>query len=428
MKKKKLLKKVSLASLAVVMAAAGIFAFAPIGANATQFTTTTGFGLDPKNDPVVYTTESGLEIRMSNGLISNSIATTTNAGNTYTQDLSGIYYFTMGTYSGTIYTGENKSNTASYTVSKEPVNWIILGLGEQTGYFYDKISMYLFETWKNQNNEINYSNLTNGSYFFNKTYDEIGPAGQLIDSIVSAKTYIMDKTKASIGIHEEIPPGCMLVISEKILGQMYFNSTGNINKTLFPNSSQSYLLISMGGVYGNRYRYYGNHDIYIAGRQSWTINGNQGGSLYNYINNLFLKDNSTGAIINNSLGFSSQEANLIVPQQLYTFYSNGSGYPLAETPETDGGTYYSLFPLAYRAAHSSTKQNFCIEDYLPNENQRTASFIGSSTNQSYFWHLRSGNSTSNDMSHSVFPSGSLHSTGDITASLGVRPAMVMKLQ
>ena len=73
--------------------------------------TSSGLGLDPKNDPVVYTTESGLEIKMSNAdKFSGSVTTTTNTGTTYTQDLTSFYYFTMGTFSGKVYTAKTKTN------------------------------------------------------------------------------------------------------------------------------------------------------------------------------------------------------------------------------------------------------------------------------------------------------------------------------
>ena len=128
MKKRKIFKTLAFSSLALVMAAGGIFAFAPIGASASTPppTTTTGLGLDPKNDPVVYTTESGLEIRMSNAnKFSGTVTTTTNNGYTYTQDLTSFYYFTMGTWSGSIHSVVSGDRTATFSVSNAPVNWKI---------------------------------------------------------------------------------------------------------------------------------------------------------------------------------------------------------------------------------------------------------------------------------------------------------------
>ena len=149
--------------------------------------------------------------------------------------------------------------------------------------------------------------------------------------------------------------------------------------------------------------------------------------MYNYINSLFSKDTS-GTILQNGLGFTQAQANLIVPQQLYTYYSNGQGYNYAETPSTDGGTYYTMFPLAARAASSSTKQNFCIEDYLNSNEKRVTSLIGST--QNYTWRLRSGSVNNWCRAYNVWPSGAMTDLGgfDTGMATGVRPAMVMKLK
>ena len=423
MKKRKIFKTLAFSSLALVMAAGGIFAFAPIGASASAPppTTTTGLGLDPKNDPVVYTTESGLEIKMSNAdKFSGTVTATTNRGASYTQDLTSFYYFTMGSYSGTIYTGEGGSTTASYTCTNEPVNWIILGVGSHSTAFVESVSNYLFSTIKN--NDYLFSN---GEYYFDNQHETFSPAGQLIDSTISAKTYIMGKVKDSIVVNTEIPKGCMLVLSEKLLGQMYFNSSGAVN--YYCAVVDPIYQCSGSGVYGNRYRYIGQSST--TGIQSWTTSGNAGGSTYNYINNLFSKDVS-GTILSNSLNFTSTQSSLIIPQQLYTCYYDGSNY-MQETPSTDGGTYYSMFPLACKAANTSIVQNFCYENYLTETTQRVATFIGST--QSYTWRLRSGAKGSSSYSSFVphiLASGECYTAGAQTVqnSVGIRPAMVMKLQ
>ena len=419
------MKKISLAGLAVVMAAAGIFAFAPIGASASTppSTTTTGLGLDPKNDPVVYTTESGLEIKMSNATkYSGTTTTTTNRGYSCTQDLTSFYYFTMGEFSGTIYTGA--STTATYSVSNEPVNWIILGLGENTAYFLDEVAKNLFSTWKDNNIAYANSNGASGSYFFSEIYETYSPAGQLIDSVISPKTYIMDKVAASIPVNDEIPEGCMLVLSEKLLGNMYFNSSGVINKTTYTGYNISYSILSGEYYYGNRYRFIASNNTGTGNSTStWNTSSNAGGSLYNYINNLFSK-NVSGTILKNSLGFTQSQADLIVPQQLYTYYFNGSSR-LQETPSTDGGTYYSMFPLASRVNSTAIYQNFCIEDYLTTASQRIASLIDS--NQPQLYHSRSGGKQAFSI-EMVLPTGVTEASGGLNRSDGVRPAMVMKLQ
>ena len=436
MKKKTFLKSLSFTSLALLMGAAGVFAFAPLGANPsvasasemTESTTTSGLGLDPKKDPIVYTTESGLEIRMSNASkYSGTTTTTTNRGYTYTQDLTSFYYFTMGTYSGTIYTGATKTST--YTVSNAPVNWIILGLGPNTTYFLDEVTANLFSTWKTNTSTVNrdYTNITaNGPYFFQEVFESTTPAGSAINSVVPSKSYVMEKVKASIPSDpaDEIPDGCMLVISEKLLGQMYFNSTNILNADLFKNYEQAYAVYG-SLYYGNRYRFYSNQDASDYDTVcTWTINNNKGGDLYNYINSLFSK-NTSGSILKNSLGFTQTQADLIVPQQLYTYYYNGGSH-LQETPSTDGGTYYTMFPLAKKSAYSSIYQNFCIENYLSSNASRISAYIG--TNNNFFYYLRSGDSNRAGGCQAVLYSGAYETNVGINRTYGVRPAMVMRLQ
>lgn len=419
MKKRKTIKKITFSALALVMATAGILAFAPMDASATEpTTTTTGLGLDPKNDPIVYTTESGLEIRMSNAnKFSGTLTTTSNKGATSIQDISTFYYLTMGKFSGTVYTA--KTQTDSYTVSNHSINWIILGVGSHSTAFIDSVSNYLFSTLKN--NDYLFSN---GEYFFQNQHETFSPAGELINSVINTKTYIMGKVKDSIPVHTDIPKGCMLVLSEKMLGNMYFNSSGSLNYGFYTDYADYNLVYGQTNL-GNRYRYIGNVSTSTAGAQTWTISGNAGGSLYNHLNTLFSK-NASGTILSNSLGFTNAQANLVVPQQLYTYYSNGTGYDYAETPSTDGGTYYTMFPLAYRGAHSTIKQNFCIEDYLTTDSQRVATFINSNNLSHSYW-LRSGIASAQRGIYAVFPSGAVLTNAGADDAKGVRPAMVMKL-
>ena len=424
-RKNKALKTFGFTSLAMLMGIAGTMVFAPLAnTNAKeQPTTTTGLGLDPKNDPVVYTTESGLEIKMSNAnKFSSTVTMTTNTGYSYTQDLTSFYYFTMGSFSGTIYKGN--STSATYSVANEPVNWIILGVGSHSTSFVDSVSNYLFSALKNNPYLFSYS-----ENYFNNYHESISPAGQLINNTVSMKTYIMDKVKNSIKVTTEIPKGCMLVMSEKLLGQSYFNSSGSLYdlNTAYP---ECYLLLGKN-PYGNRYRYKGDAAVDgTAQTPGW--NNKTAGTLYTYINNLFSKDTS-GNILKNTLNIPSEQANLVVPQQLYTFYSNGTSYPYAETPSTDGGTYYTMFPLALNTDFTNNAyQNFCINDYLLNAAQQNASLIGS--NNCYPWWTRTGARQYAQHAYSMTPyvsnpwdngeRGGYHTR----FYFGVRPAMVMKLQ
>ncbi|MBR5226911.1 MAG: hypothetical protein IKV69_02420, partial [Clostridia bacterium] len=84
--------------------------------------------------------------------------------------------------------------------------------------------------------------------------------------------------------------------------------------------------------------------------------------------------------------------------------------------------------LAYRAAYSSIYQNFCVEDYLSSKPQRTSILIGSSSNQSYVWWLRSGSPSYCARESVVYPSGEFDVVvSDGFYSNGVRPAMVIKI-
>ena len=452
--KRKFLKTFSFTSLALLMGIAGTMAFAPLGATTPLASASTmdqintkvdgenikyapsALGLDPENDPVVYTTDSGLEIKMSNAFATSkggTVTTTTNTGYTYTQNLSNFYYFTMGTYSGTIYTAKNKTET--YSVSNEPVNWIILGLGANTGYFLDTVSANLFSTWKTNISGLPHNNtngITYGQYFFQNIFENTTPAGTAINGVVPSKSYVMEKVRASIPVNpgnlNEIPEGCMLVLSEKLLGQMYFNSSGAINANHTTGIAKCYNVYG-SGYYGSRYRYFGaRNTINTSNTQTWTTTNNAGGSLYNAVNNLFSKNNSTGAIIGNSLGFTQAQADLIIPQKLKTYYYNGStGY--VETFETDGNTYYTMFPLSKKdSTYTSTNQNFCIDDYLTTNQTRVSILIGSSTNASYPYWLRCGYKENSQCVYRVNAEGAFSDYYSCDCSYGIRPAMVMKLK
>lgn len=394
MKKVKILKKFGMSILAVFM-----FFLPVLGIACTPNSVFSGeeslppvLALDPQNDPVVYTTQNGLQIKKSNGYISSAVTTTTNRGVNYTQDLSGFYYFTMGKFSGTIYTA--KTLTDSYTVSNEPVNWLIIGRGEFD--FYDDT-----------------------------------PAGSdiqkdILDQEIAVQGCYLPMSMSVIPQNAEIPKNAFLVLSEKLLGQAYFNSQGAINKYLYTTITDHSLLYSEGN-YGNRYRFCGNIDTANgATSQNWTITNNAGGSLYNYINTLFSKNFIMGNITNNALGFTALQAEKIIPQQLYTYYYNGVSH-LQETPSTDGGTYYSMFPLAYRSSENTIHQNFCIEDYLKAAHVRIAVMIGSN-NLGYWWNLRTATQSDIQARVSVTVSGGFYEADWVRDVAGVRPAFVLSLQ
>ena len=81
--------------------------------------------------------------------------------------------------------------------------------------------------------------------------------------------------------------------------------------------------------------------------------------------------------------------------------------------------------FAYRAVHTTTKQNFCIDDYLNTTAKRIASFIGS--NQTHFYWLRSGaNVSGSGLASDVWSNGEFGQDA-ISGALGVRPAFVLSL-
>lgn len=207
MKKSKFLKTLGFSCMAVFMGSLTILGGCTtnlstnngndLGANQTF--TTTGLGLDPKNDPVIYTTESGIEIKYG-GL---DIEGTLGSG-----ALKGYPYFTMGTY-------DNK-----------PVNWVIIGRANdvtQNVHINGKESL-LFSTWKNT------SRATLSNYFMNNIFESTTPAGAAINAAIASKSYVVDDkiittSLSSIKNTAEIDSGCVLALSEGALGSSVYAAT-----------------------------------------------------------------------------------------------------------------------------------------------------------------------------------------------------------
>ena len=204
------------------MGVAGTMAFAPLGASPSvagasetvdQINTKadgenikyapSALGLDPENDPVIYTTESGLEIKYGGVDLNNSLASG--------KPLSGYPYFTMGTYGG------------------YAVNWVIIGRNTNDTVFTSAITNYLFSNWKTNTNLKSATYATKGYYFFNNTYETTTPAGSAINGVVPSKSYVADVTKVTKTVvgNAEVPSGCVLAISECCLGTSLFNSSNN---------------------------------------------------------------------------------------------------------------------------------------------------------------------------------------------------------
>ena len=201
MKKSKLFKTISFSSLALLMGIAGTMAFAPLGASpnnlasANEIETTIEQGLiTPKaDDPVIYTTESGLEIKWG-----NAAPTINNSLPSGTYNLTGFPYFST-TADGTTY------------------DWVIIGRSPDTDLFQNTITNYLFSTWKTaRNSTIAKGNFgdNKGYYFFNNTYEATTPAGSAINGIIPSKSYVADYTPVTKQVisNPEIDSGCVLVL------------------------------------------------------------------------------------------------------------------------------------------------------------------------------------------------------------------------
>ena len=387
MKKSKLLKSLGFASLALLMGVAGTMAFAPLGAgpsvaNANEMVdqintkadgknikyASSALGLDPENDPVIYTTESGLEIKYCGENVNDQLASG--------KPLSGYPYFTMGTYGG------------------YAVNWVIIGRNTNDTVFLDKLQTYIYSAWKsNTVNSATYQ--TNGSYFFNNTYETTTPAGTAIDTDSANKAEVIDLAKATKTVvgTEEIPSGCVLAISENCLGTNDFNATDTKYR------------------YSNRYRYKADQGQDGNNSYTYTYNNKTDGRLYSAVKSIY-----------ENLNLLESQKSQIIAQKLSTRYRNGNSN-LLDTFDTDGNTLHKLFPLAY--GHSG--ENFVASQYLTSDALRVCYLIGTTNTQD--WWTRSGNtSTSVGWAYAVYGNtGKFESNWGLQGVIGVRPACVIKI-
>ena len=164
----------------------------PTQSNTNQETTPTpptvqsapsALGLDPKTDPIIYTTESGLEIKYG-GIDLNL---------TESGALEGYPYFTMGKY----------DNNA--------VNWVIIGRAENLTAIDNSIKSYIFSNWQSNKTILNYA-----KYFFENIYDTKTPAGIAINNSI-AQTAFMDYTTINLSKptpNPEIDDDCVLAIAD----------------------------------------------------------------------------------------------------------------------------------------------------------------------------------------------------------------------
>ncbi|MBO5310332.1 MAG: hypothetical protein J6A98_03955, partial [Clostridia bacterium] len=163
------------------------------GANLTpqeQLLAGTGLGLDPENDPVVFTTDYGLEIKSHNvGEVPVSV-----------NDPSG---------NGTV----TVSNTKWNYISAGGYNWIIIGSYSESTYTF-------FSTIRGDE----YSGLDNdGTPAANAiSFDEKRPQEIIQGSSVTIPAF----TNAIVPANGEIPIGCVLCLCAGRTGISAFDSTG----------------------------------------------------------------------------------------------------------------------------------------------------------------------------------------------------------
>ena len=244
--KRKILKAFGFGSLAVMMAVAGTFAFAPLGASPSLASASeisndintradgenikyapSPLGLDPENDPVIYTTESGLEIKFGGAFnyVANGGGNETMTASYPTlasgKPLSGYPYFTMGTYSG------------------YAVNWVIIGkstsITNSTTTTYDSLT-----NWQSKTGQA-----PTYKYFFDNTYEASTPAGSAIKSnntlsdLTARKLTTNYSALSSIPAKDEIQSDCVLCISETALGTTQYQLSSH-SATYQGSNLQSY--------------------------------------------------------------------------------------------------------------------------------------------------------------------------------------------
>ena len=212
-KKSKFFKAFGFSSLALLMGAAGVFAFAPLGAttplasaNESEMTTTeTGGLITPKaDDPVIYTTESGIDIKWGN----TSNITTLTSGN-----LAGFPYFITHNY-------------------METYTWVIIGTSSTSlaGGAID--SSYIpFATW-----------ITSSRFAieFNNQYETVTPAGiatnaELATDYLAMMNTLILPSLANLTVNEEIPADCVLCIANDIVATGVSNTSSYVS--YYPNST-----------------------------------------------------------------------------------------------------------------------------------------------------------------------------------------------
>ena len=379
-KKHKILKTFGFTSLALLMGVAGTMAFAPLGAspnvaNANELETTTETGglITPKaDDPVIYTTESGIEIKYGNAvpITSNS---SLGSGN-----LKGFPYF------------ETKNGSTTYT-------WVIIGRNPNVTTLSTAIQSYLFSTWKTNNSSSD--GWVYGKTFFDTTYETLTPAGNSIYSDTSSKGDINDNISIPINnltSNNEIPSGSVLCLSNTIIETCMFYAGSdyeNFNSTACIATESQTFAGASNTVRTKCANYYTNDSFGF-------------GSYKSSLQNITLKQNGCYNP-GQSSGNLNMFSNTFITTQLHFF-------PLA----TNSIVYYDYTQPNYQNAGGNMTykdSNFCVQSYL-SSNQLA---LGTT-----YW-LRNMHATSY-IAYVATDGSATHSYG-IQTIRGIRPACVIKI-
>ena len=258
--RKKFTKIFACTSLALITCATTLLAvnpFTPQTARAsTQPEQQDVFNLHPETDPVIYTTESGLDIKVSLAIDANGVFT-------------GYTYFTMGTYGGA------------------DVNWVIIGRHSETTSGTSMGSSFSspLANFFSNSSPVSAVNIKN---WINTCYENVSPQGSAIKADMGTDPIVVDQESSySLNItlsskekvnDTDLEPGEVLCMSQKSVGtafhpdgayensalQTYMNNLfiSNLNltddqkaivvpKTVITNNSYSYLCCLFPLAWGN---------------------------------------------------------------------------------------------------------------------------------------------------------------------------------
>ena len=340
-----------------------------------------GLGLDPENDPVLGTTEGGLEIKFHakslTGLwdynkFTSTYLTDKFAGSGNFANLTGYLYVTMGGYNWVVIGRNSSLNSISLTTT--------YAQGTATPAEFVKFKDY-----------------SSSASMLNSQRETSTPAGSSINSsnskqilnTVSGVTRTYSITLSSYGAvgASEIPSGCVLCFCEKSIKEGIWEADhSNVYETITFYDEHSFNMVD-GHFVGNSYAV---SDI----------------------------KNTMDTLYSSELGFTSAEKSKIQSVTLNTNHILTYYYGAEERTKTNTTTGY-LFPLA----SASSSESFYIGTYLTTEAKRVSS------DNSDYW-TRSGgryNAYQAYCQHTCVSSSGSDYVRYCDLKSGMRPAMVIKI-